>query len=261
MSEIKKTETELAVTSGFVSTEGMDILREALADDCQGMDFSFDKISIPTGGVTMFQMPDEDEDGNAMAKEVTGVILYNHPAFAYYSQKYTGESVPPECSSFDGVTGSGEPGGACATCPYNQYGSGEGKSKACKNKRFLYIIREGELFPVILSLPAGSLGNFVKYTKQQLTKCRRLNQVVTKVTLKKSTNSGGIAYSQAVFTFVRELEPQEREVITSMTANVKEYAAALSSDDLIEVQNETSTLNIDPETGEVLSETQQTPND
>ena len=223
MSEIMKTETELAVTSGFVSTEGMDILREALADDCQGMDFSFDKISIPTGGVTMFQLPEEDEDGNAMTKEV--------------------------------------PGGACATCPYNQYGSGEGKSKACKNKRFLYIIREGELFPVILSLPAGSLGNFVKYTKQQLTKCRRLNQVVTKVTLKKSTNSGGIAYSQAVFTFVRELEPQEREVITSMTANVKEYAAALSSDDLIEVQNENSTLNIDPETGEVLSETQKTPND
>ena len=30
MSEIKKTENELAVTSGFVSTEGMDILREAL---------------------------------------------------------------------------------------------------------------------------------------------------------------------------------------------------------------------------------------
>ena len=36
MSEIKKTDTELVVTSGFVSTEGMDILREALADDCQG---------------------------------------------------------------------------------------------------------------------------------------------------------------------------------------------------------------------------------
>ena len=95
MSEIKKTENELAVKSGFVSTEGMDILREALADDCQRMDFSFDKISIPTGGVTMFQLPEEDENGNAMAKEVTGVILYNHPAFAYYSQKYTGESLSP----------------------------------------------------------------------------------------------------------------------------------------------------------------------
>ena len=155
------------------------------------------------------------------------------------------KSIPFECRAY-------------ATCPYNQYGSGEGKSKACKNKRFLYIIREGELFPVILSLPAGSLGNFVKYTKQQLTKCRRLNQVVTRVTLKKATNSGGIAYSQAVFSFVRELEPQEREVIGSMTVNVKEYAAALSSDDLIEVQDEGTTLNIDPETGEVLSET---PND
>ena len=258
---IKSAENAMVVTGGFADTESMEILREALADDCQAMNFTFDKVSLPTGGVTVFQLPDEDENGNSVTKDITGVILYNHPAFAFYSQKYTGESVPPECSSFDGVTGNGEPGGACATCPYNQYGSGEGKSKACKNKRFLYIIREGELFPVILSLPAGSLGNFVKYTKQQLTKCRRLNQVVTRVTLKKATNSGGIAYSQAVFTFVRELEPQEREVISSMTANVKEYAAALSSDDLIEVQNESSTLNIDPETGEVLSETQQTPKD
>ena len=41
MSEIMKTENERAVTSCFVSTEGMDILREALAADCRRMDFSF----------------------------------------------------------------------------------------------------------------------------------------------------------------------------------------------------------------------------
>ena len=64
-----------------------------------------------------------------------------------------------------------------------------------------------------------------------------------------------------IHSFRDTTEPQEREVISSMTANVKEYAAALSSDDLIEVQSESTTLNIDPKTGEVLSETLQTPND
>ena len=86
------------------------------------------------------------------------------------------------------MTGVGIPGGDCENCPYNQYGSGEGKSKACKNKRYLYVIREGEIFPIILSLPASSLANFIKYTKQQLSKRRRLNQVVTKITERKTGN-------------------------------------------------------------------------
>ena len=195
-------------------------------------------------------------------KDITGVILYNHPAFAFYSQKYTGESVPPDCSSIDGVTGVGIPGGDCESCQYNQYSSGEGKSKACKNKRYLYIIREGEIFPIILLLPASSLANFIKYTKQQLSKRRRLNQVVTKVTLKRATSSTGMLYAQAVFTFVRVREQNERQAISEMTDNVKEYATKLSSDDLIESSDESvptsdtknnAVLSIDPETGEVFN--------
>jgi hypothetical protein len=37
-----------------------------------------------------------------MAKEVVGVILYNHPAYGYYTEKYTGDSNPSDRGSFDG---------------------------------------------------------------------------------------------------------------------------------------------------------------
>ena len=58
----------------------------------------------------------------------------------------------------DGVTGS--TGQESATCPYNQFGSGGGQAKACKNKRLLYILPEGELLPQLFALPTGSLKPF-----------------------------------------------------------------------------------------------------
>ena len=115
-----------------------------------------------------------------MVKDITGVILYNHPAYAYYASAFAGGHAAPDCSSIDGVTGVGMPGGDCRTCPYNKFGSGDGQSKLCKNKRMLYILREGELFPVALSLPTGSLKTFTNYVKRQLTKGRKISQIVTK---------------------------------------------------------------------------------
>ena len=45
MSVNKNNSTEVAVTSGFAALAGLDILQEALADDCQGLDFTFDRIN------------------------------------------------------------------------------------------------------------------------------------------------------------------------------------------------------------------------
>lgn len=70
------------------------------------------------------------------------------------------------------MNGTGDPGGCCATCKSNQFGSGEGQSKACKNRRMIYVLMEGELFPMVLSLPTGSLKEFTKYLKRQLSKGR-----------------------------------------------------------------------------------------
>lgn len=238
---------ELAVTTGFAALANRDALNEAMMEDCQGLEFSFDRVKLPAGGGTAFEIPSAESEEYEMSKDITGVIVYNHPSFAYYRDKYTGGSNPPDCGSFDGVTGIGNPGGSCATCPYNKFGSGDGQSKLCKNKRMLYILREGELFPITLSLPTGSLKSFTNYVKSQLSRGRKLNQVVTKITLKKASNASGIAFSQAVFAFERMLTADERAGVAGVTETVKSYAANLTPASYLDDE-----IPVDPETGEVI---------
>jgi len=236
-------------TIGYAGVTSLGFLEDGM-DDCQGLEFSFDRIKIPAGGSTAFEVPGESEEDVEMVKEITGVILYNHPAFSYYTEKYTGGNNPPECGSFDGVTGHGNPGGSCSSCPYNQFGSGDGQSKACKNRRMLYILQEGELFPQMLSLPTGSLKEFTKYVKRQLSKGRRLNQIVTKISLKKATSSSGIAFSQAVFTFDRNLNDAEKAAVAGLTDQVKSYAANYNAAALVGGEDVPF---VDAETGEVVA--------
>lgn len=225
MSESKKN-NEIMENSGFAALMDGDALEDAAAD-LAGLQLTFDRIKIPAGGSTAFEIPG-DGDEMEMAKEVKGVILLHHPAYAYYTEKYSGGSNPPDCGSFNGIQGTGNPGGACASCPYNQFGSGEGQSKACKNRRMLYILMENELFPMVLSLPTGSLKEFTRYVKRQLSKGRKLSNIVTRISLKKATSASGIAYSQAAFTFERVLSDAEKAAVGQMAGQVREYAANLT---------------------------------
>lgn len=249
MSETRNEATEVAVTSGYAAMTNADGLGD-MTEDLAGLELTFDRIKIPSGGSTAFEIPDGDGEDTTMVKEITGVILLHHPAYAYYTEKYAGGSNPPDCGSFDGVTGHGNPGGSCASCPYNVFGSGEGQSKACKNRRMIYILMEGELFPMVLSLPTGSLKEFTKYLKRQLSKGRKLNQIVTRISLKKATSGSGIAYSQAVFTFDQVLTPEERTAMARMTESVKAYAANLTIADIASTEDNASF--VDPETGEII---------
>lgn len=250
MSEKKNNETtEMAVASGFAALSNMAELNDPMMEDLAGMELTFDRIKIPAGGSTAFEIPDGDGDDTQMVKDVTGVILLHHPAYAYYTEKYAGGSNPPDCGSFDGITGNGTPGGSCATCPYNQYGSGDGQGKACKNRRMIYILMEGELFPMVLSLPTGSLKEFQKYVKRQLSKARKLSQIVTKISLRKATSNSGIAFSQAVFSFERELTDAEKNAVGQMVEQVKTYAANLSMSILAPIDEGPF---VDAETGEVI---------
>ncbi len=242
-------ETTAVVTGGFAMLANAGALG-SVSEDLAGLELTFDRIKIPAGGSTAFEIPDGDGDDTTMVKDITGVILLHHPAYAYYTEKYAGGSNPPDCGSFDGVAGVGNPGGSCSKCMYNQFGSGDGQSKACKNRRMIYILMEGEIFPMVLSLPTGSLKEFTKYLKRQLSKGRKLNQIVTKISLKKATSGSGIAFSQAVFAFDRVLRPEEKTAITAVTESVKAYAANLTSADFVAVEEDVPF--VDAPTGEVM---------
>lgn len=213
----------------FALTNAMDWLDNALLEDCAGADLRFDRIKIPAGGSTAFEVPSEDGTDTELVKEITCVILYNHPANAYYKDKYTGGNNPPDCSSFDGKVGVGTPGGDCTTCPYNMFGSGDGKSKACKNRRMLYLLRENALFPIVLNLPAGSSVAYNNYVKHLISKRLSLSRVVTSISLKKASSESNIAFSQAVFKMVRPLEEVEYESLKRKRDEVRNYAESLKT--------------------------------
>ncbi|GHV49242.1 hypothetical protein FACS189499_10200 [Clostridia bacterium] len=241
--------TALAVqnNSGYAALANVNF-SAMLGDELDGLDLSFERVKIPSGGGTVFELPTEGDD-TEMVKEFSAVILYHHPLNAYYETKYSGGNSPPTCGSFDGKIGKGMPGGTCASCPYNQYGTGENGSKACKNKRRVYILREGEVFPLLLTLPTGSLKSFTKYLKTQLSKGRTSSEIVTRFALKKATNTGGIAYSQATFTFDRALAPEESLLVKPLSEQIRTYASNVGFDNVV---SDEDTINVDPETGEVI---------
>ena len=250
MSNTQKNDTnEMTVASGFSEIANMSFLAEAMNDECAGLEFTLDRVKIPSGGMTAFEVPSGDGESSELVKEIDAVILLSHPANAYYRDVYKGGSNPPDCGSFDGMTGSS--GQLCKTCPYNQYGSGEGKAKACKNRRMLYLLRENELFPMTLNLPTGSLRGFTKYVQSLLTVHKRPHQVVTRISLRKASSSSNIEFSQAVFKCVRALTPEEQTGIDSMVAQVRGIADSLNTSALIPADDADNPF-VDPETGEII---------
>lgn len=250
-------ENTAVAISGYTGLANVD-MATMMAEELDGLDAGFERIKIPSAGSTVFEVPatealcGEDPNEPEAVKEFSAVILFHHPLFAYYKSKYTGGNNPPDCGSFDGVTGEGDPGGDCKSCRYNQFGTGENGSKACKNRRRIFVLREGEIFPLLLSLPTGSLKELTRYLKRLLSKGRKSNSVVTRFSLKKATNSGGLAYSQAQFAVDRVLTPEEHALVERMTEQVKAYSKQVSFDYDNAIDADMEDINVDPETGEII---------
>lgn len=221
---------EVAVTNNsnfnLVTLEGE--IAEAIAEEMDGLGtVPFDRVKIPSGGGIAFELPGEDEDNPESATELVGVILYHHPVNAYWAEKFEGGSDQPDCSSNDGKMGVLKETGECKTCadcPFNQFGSGDnGSGKACKNTHRIYILREGNPVPLILSLPPTSLKYLRDYiSKRILLKGMRCYHAVTKITLKKEKSAAGIAYSRAAFTFVEKLAPEQIAAAEAMVNTIKQ---------------------------------------
>lgn len=249
----KNTElAELDRENAFVALADFQ-MGEALREELDGLDAGFERVKIPSGGALLYELPGDDPDDPVAEKEFKAVVLYHHTLFSYYKEKYTGGKQAPDCGSFDGISGVGTPGGSCAVCPLNQFGSGENGAKACKNKRRLYLLREGEIFPLLLTLPTGSLKEFTKYLKRLLSKGLRSNAVVTRFSLKKAVNTGGIAYSQAQFAADRKLTPPEAALIGRMSEEIKGFAGRVGFEiDGVPEDDGEAMPPFDPETGEIM---------
>lgn len=148
---------------------------EELAEDMDGLQMSFQRVKIPAGGTIQFELPSDAPENPDYAKTLVGVILHNHATCAYWPEgsEYD-DNTAPLCSSVDGKQGIGDPGGACAACALNRFGTdSNGKAKACKNMRILYLLRSGEYMPIQLTLPPTSISPFREFLNQSFAIRRR----------------------------------------------------------------------------------------
>lgn len=242
--------TGLMVVKDFGLPVLNDEMGKAWEEEMSGLQITFDRIKIPSGGGLVFELPGDDPENPETVKELIGIIIDHYPVNAYWKEKYSGQNNPPDCKSQDGKTGVGNPGGACKTCIHNQWGSGEmGVGKACKNMHRIYLLREGEMFPLLLTLPPTSLKNFADYlAKRIITKGRRSYEVITKITLKKAVSTGGITYSQAMFAVEGVLNPELTQKIAQYAENLRPLtrAMAITSEDY-SMESEETTVDTEEE--------------
>ena len=198
--------------------------QEELAEDMEGLQISFPRVKIPAGGALQFEIPSDDPENPDYAKNLVGVILFHHPNNAYWPEgsEYD-DNATPLCSSVDGKLGIGEPGGSCAVCALNQFGSAaEGNGKACKNMRVLYLLRSGEFMPLQVTLPPTSLKPFREFMNQSFMLRRRAAYgSVVQIGLKKMSN-GKDDYSVATFRRLHDFSGEELAQIRAYADGFKE---------------------------------------
>ena len=194
-----------------------------------GLQLTMQRVKIPGGGNLQFEIRNDDPDNPDYERKLVGVLLYHHLANAYWPEgsEYD-DNVPPFCQSFDGKQGYGEPGGVCAACAFNQFGStANGSGKACKNMRQVYLLRSGEYLPLQLSLPPTSLRPFNDFMNLAFVARRRPSySAIVEIGLKRA-ESGGYTYSVATFRKVRDLEGEGLAAVKSYAANFKEQVKLL----------------------------------
>ena len=147
--------------------------------------FALERIRVPSGQTNQWAIPTLDGDVE-FKKEITGVIVFYHPARARWETDEI-SNTPPVCSSMDGQTpiDYATRGVVCANCPYNVWHSTEdgGRKKDCKETRFLYLLQPDAMLPDILVLPPTSIKAFRRYLTKLSRQMIPYNRVITKVTL------------------------------------------------------------------------------
>ena len=216
---------EMAMIEKFELPEMMDAEYNAadMEEEFNDTEVNFLRVKIPSGGATSFEIPDPlNPDETNPTKVLAGIIVAQHKANGYWPE---GDSMgnPPECSSFDGKVGIGTPGGDCARCPLNEWGSGDGGSgKACKNMMQVYLLQSGVMFPIQLSLPPTSIKPFNSYMSRLRMNGLLPSKVLTSISLRKEESNGN-PYAVAVF----KAEQFEVEFAKQTTQYAREFKRRL----------------------------------
>ena len=149
--------------------------------------FQFDQIRVPGAGSLSYAV--KTEDGEVPMQYLDVVILHAHATRQYYSAAYdtkNPQASPPDCVSYDGSHGVGNPGGDCARCPLGKFQGG------CNPGYFVYLLFPDRTMPVKFNVPRTSIANFEKYRNTVGMSGQFLNQLMTRISLEKRKQGLGM---------------------------------------------------------------------
>lgn len=248
-----------------------DIRAELLRAQAASIQTPIDLVELKmlAAGACQFELTDDPGRTFQVAR---GIILHAHPSNVLWHKKYGAPLNPndekdklPRCASNDGVYGvplegfahAGLPNGEvgdgrrtveCASCPYNQWNSGNlliadknPKGKAVTNNRKVYLMVEGRDAPVVFTIPPTSIGAFDEYASGLLNKGIPLQAVVTEFTQTRSTGRGA-AYALVFPRVVQDLNSEEFAIVMDKR---RRYAASIFQPSV--VGDATATV-VDPST-------------
>jgi len=165
--------------------------------------FDLENVKVPSGqGPAMWAVPTLEGEDEAV-KTIDGVIIFSQDIRVRYEKSFddSGGGDLPDCSSVDGVTGVGNPGGDCSTCPFAQWGSAKRKAdgtprkgQACQAKRLLWMVRPEQMLPTVVVVPASSLKVIRSYQIKLAGRGLRSWQVATSLGLEKAQSGDGVVY-------------------------------------------------------------------
>jgi hypothetical protein len=106
--------------------------------------------------------------------------------------------------------------------PYNEFGSGkDGRGKRCKEQRLLFLLREGDVYPTLVTAQPGSLKSLRQFI-MRLPQAAKVPywQCVISLSLEKAPNSAGQDYCRIVPKLVGTLTAEQGAVIKSKFTDV-----------------------------------------
>ncbi len=205
---------QIQTPRALAALEGnLDSINEAIATNISGggiSDFDLPRVKISGGASPRWIVP--TLEGEETLVRIDGVIVFSRDTRVYYKTAFGKSSgkQPPDCTSSDGITGKGKPGGECSRCPLAEYGSAEeGTGQACKQVKQLFVLRGDLLLPEVVSLPPTSLKGARQFFLKLTTQGIQYYQALVGLELEKAQNAAGIQYGKAALKFLRRLTPEE----------------------------------------------------
>ncbi len=205
-------------------------LAEAMRANLQSPINEADLVRVPTpaGGGTQWVVP--TVSGEERTKALTGIIVYYGPRGVLWPSEDVGSS-PPLLVTNNLITAQrvgddygdidpeelekyadGNGGYDWVRLPWNQWGTGKkGIGKRCKESRLLFLLREGEPFPILVRAQPGSLKTVRPFVEMRLPV--PYWRAVVELTLEKRTSKAGPEYSQIVPRLVGTLTREQGELV------------------------------------------------